>query len=109
MNLYREPNRHTCPDIDKALNNIWQTVKCYEKLNSEDETAKEAIDDILHEMTNIADTLEYLRKSNDELRCWGNDLVSRCQELEEETYQNENKINSLEDKIDELKNELQEL
>lgn len=85
------PVKHTCPDIDRAIKHLkdakWEL--------------RAAIDDnsiiwsIESEIDNAIGYFEDLRKSNDELRQWG-------EELDKELQSAGNTIADMEDKISEL-------
>lgn len=95
-NLYREPNRHTCPDIDGLQDTMRASV------NEISEFIKEYF-------YHVPQKLEELRRSNDELRSWGNDLVSHSQELEDRISELENQLSVANSTIEELENEVEEL
>ncbi len=84
MNLYREPVRHTCPDIDKLKSYIEQAVKeCKKDYDSLDQ-AKDGFDIINYWIDDIPNELERLRDANSSLRDWGNALLDKVKELESE-------------------------
>lgn len=89
------PVKHTCPDIDKA-------IKC---LKSAMDAVKENIEDrqtirwIEIDIDSAIDHFEDLRKSNDALRTWG-------EELTDEIESSANYINELESKIEELEQKI---
>ena len=86
MDLYREPVRHTCPDIDRLKSYIEDAIKeCKEEHDSFD-TAKDGFSDILYFIEDIPNELERLRDANSSLRDWGNALLDKVKELE---YENE--------------------
>lgn len=83
MDLYREPIKNTCPDIDKS---------------------QDLVRDAIVDLRYLIDSLEELRRSNGDLRDWGNKLVDRCKELEKEVAELESKNDELEYEMYELKN-----
>jgi|SRR5690606_24182746 len=95
-NLYKEPNRHTCPDIDEVRDTI----------ESASNEISEFIKDYLY---HVPQKLEKLRRSNDELRCWGNDLVNHSQELEDFIIDLENQLVLANSTIEELENQIEQL
>lgn len=69
---YREPIKHTCPDIDKVLRSIDKVKKmCRVSGRESEDELLSIIGDIEHELWDADDQLEKLRRSNDELRSWG--------------------------------------
>ena len=91
---YREPIKHTCPDIDKLIkgqNEIMKLIRNYQKIDEVDEF-KDIISDIENILWDFDNELEKLRSSNDALRDWG---ISEAEE-----------VDKLEDKIYVFKNEL---
>ena len=84
MSHYREPVKYTCPDIDKvikAIKNIQKTCNpkyTYDNLDG----FKDALSNIENECWNLEDILEKLRKSNDELRNWGEEEATNFDKLE---------------------------
>lgn len=82
------PVKHTCPDIDKALKHIktaWNEIKCV----VEDRQTRNSIE---WELDHVIDVLEMMRKSNDELRNWGEGLEEELQTAGEMIYELERKI-----------------
>ena len=73
MGHYREPIKHTCPDIDKlvkGIDEIYKLIRGYDKLDEVDDL-KYLIGDIENILWDYDTKLEELRKANDELRRWG--------------------------------------
>ena len=95
-NLYREPNRHTCPDIDELQDTIRIAPEEVSKF-------------ITYHFYNASGTLEQLRRSNDELRSWGNDLVSHSKELEDRINELEDQLSLANSTIEELESQVEEL
>ena len=95
-NLYREPNRHTCPDIDELQDTMRTSVN----------EISEFIKDYFR---HVPQKLEELRRSNDELRSWGNDLVNHSQELEDKISELENQLSVANSTIEELESKFEEL
>ena len=93
----REPVKHTCPLIDKCIQQIKSVIdKSIDVSYSRDvDTMEEWISDTVWLMDKIIETLEELRDSNSKLREWGCNEADRVDELEK-------KIEKLEDEIDEL-------
>ena len=81
---YREPIKHTCPDIDKYIKWIKMTiVKDRDLKNMDEKELFDAASSMASELDNCIWYLEELRKSNDTLRCWGIEEAGRVDELEE--------------------------
>lgn len=95
-NLYREPNKHTCPDIDELQDTMRAATN----------EISGFINDYFH---NVPQQLEELRKSNDTLRSWGNDLVYHSQELEDKINELENELSLANSTIEELENKVEQL
>ena len=84
MDLYREPVRHTCPDIDHLQSCIKDAVKECKKDYESFDKAKDGFSDVLYYIEDIPYELERLRDANSLLRDWGNALLDRVRYLEEE-------------------------
>ena len=83
---YREPVKHTCPDIDgliEIINSMYKSIKGYEKLE-DIEDLKSIISGIEWDFSDFTNILEKLRRSNDSLREWGIEESSKVDELESE-------------------------
>ena len=80
---FREPIKHTCPDIDKYIRYIKMTIVQDRELKNMDE--KEIFDSassMASELENCIGYLEELRSSNDTLRQWGIEEAEKVDELE---------------------------
>jgi len=89
---YREPIKHTCPDIDKLIkgqNEIMKLIINYQKIDDIDEL-KDIISDIENILWDFEEKLEELRKSNDTLRYWGISEAEEVDKLEDKIYAIEN-------------------
>lgn len=89
------PIKHTCPDIDKVIAAIRSAMKRAEygmKGLSKQDEAYDTFREIEYVLDGEDNRLEELRKSNDILRKWGN-------ELEEENNSLQNYIEELEKKL----------
>lgn len=86
------PIKPTCPDINRALKHLDRAIL---ELNGEIENPK-VEKSIIYEIEQAANYFEELRKSNDQLRNWGEDLENQLQTAAEE-------INSLENRLEETK------
>ena len=84
MDLYREPVRHTCPDIDRLKCDIEDAIKECKKEYDSFDTARDGFSDILYFIDDIPNELERLRDANSSLRDWGNALLDKVKELESE-------------------------
>ena len=84
MDLYREPVRHTCPDIDLLQSCINDAVKECKKDYESLDLAQDGFSDVLYFIEDIPNELERLRDANSSLRDWGNALLDKVQELESE-------------------------
>lgn len=76
------PVRYTCPDIDKVIKSITSAqreAKHGERINNE---SSEIFSEILYELDGLIDIVEGMRKSNAELREWGNNLERDLTEFE---------------------------
>lgn len=83
MSHYREPVKHTCPDIDKLIKSvefIYRSIKGYERLEEIDDF-KDILGTIDCEISDFVDILERLRSSNDALRQWGVDEANQVDDL----------------------------
>jgi len=82
---YREPIRHTCPQIDDVIERLNNVVS---------ETSRD---------------LEDLRKANDMLRQWGIEEAEKVDELDNENDKLRKEIKDLETDIENYKYEIKEL
>jgi hypothetical protein len=81
---YREPVKHTCPDIDKVIDVINRCIKnCEPKIGESEEDLLYRLDAIRHDLWGIDDILEKLRAANDELRQWG---IEEADEVDRLSY-----------------------
>lgn len=70
MSHDREPVRHTCPDVDAALDHVSSSTR--------------VLNDAEDSLRSIGRILEDLRKSNEKLREWGCEEADRVDELKQE-------------------------
>ena len=87
------PIKHTCPEIDRYIKSIKQTI--VEERYLRDYTEKEVFDaavSMANKLECCIDYLESLRSSNEILRNWGKELTDELESAA--TY-----INDLENKI----------
>lgn len=82
MDLYREPVRHTCPDIDRLKSDIEEAVKECKKDYDSLDSAIDGFADVIYYIEDIPNELERLRDANSSLRDWGNALLDKVKELE---------------------------
>lgn len=81
---YREPIKHTCPDIDRLIKNsneILSLIKGYSNIEDIEEL-KLIIGDIENLIYGFDSELEDLRRSNDTLRSWGIEEANNYDKLE---------------------------
>jgi len=97
------PIGNTCPDIDKVIKRLEPLIKQISRLKSYDyEDAKlteSILDECRYEMDNAIDIFEDLRSGNDKLRSWG-------QSMEEEAEGLSVELRELQDRYDELEEQL---
>ena len=93
------PIGNTCPDIDKVIKRLSPLIKQIGNLKSYDyentELLKDILDECRWEMDNAVDTFEDLRKANDTLRSWG-------QQMEEEAENMSVELKELQEKYDNI-------
>jgi len=93
------PIGNTCPDIDKVIKRLSPLIKQIGNLKSYDYENTELLKDLLEEcrweMDNAVDTFENLRKANDTLRSWG-------QQMEEEAENASVELSELQEKYDSI-------
>ena len=93
------PVKHTCPDIDKYIKSIKQAIYRDRDLKNMDEKELyEAASSMGSELECCIDYLEDLRKSNGELREWGEELDKELRDAADEIYNLEQKIEELQSK-----------
>lgn len=116
MRIPQEPNRPTCPDINRIQKTLSDTIKDFESFKETDDVSDfmNSMSTACSELWSIHSELEDLRRSNGDLRDWGNELTS-CIDLIQEQHQiemdelqdtisaKENEIENLEETIEELK------
>ena len=86
---YREPIKHTCPDIDKYIKSIkMEIVKDRELKNMGEQDLLDVASSMSSELERCIDYLEELRKSNETLRNWG---ICEAEEVDrlEQTFNRE--------------------
>jgi len=96
------PIKNTCPKIDDmiaSLTNAFSYVKdAIEMVQKQEEPNNNAIDCLEDAQYHLTDfigkysCLEDIRSDNAELRNWGNEQYDRVQELEQEVYDLQRKI-----------------
>lgn len=89
MGHHREPIRHTCPDIDKAIMIIESVIKSAD-LRRKEVSIESEEDDLLYDissnLSDVPDILEKLRDCNNKLRDWGIEEAENVDRLENEVY-----------------------
>lgn len=81
----REPIKHTCPDIDRYIKAINQSIYKDSHLKGmEYSELFDAASEMASELESCIDYLEKLRESNHQLREWGIEEAERVDELESE-------------------------
>jgi predicted nuclease with TOPRIM domain len=97
------PVKYTCPDIDTIVKPLYQTIRDIDKMKYHEYEDAEYMEDYLSNcrslMDDAIDTFERLRSSNNELRTWGT-------EMEEEAENMSVKYSELEEKYNQLLNDL---
>lgn len=112
-----EPVRHTCPDIDRAIDDLLAIGNEMDKADTFENCNLQywsgVIDDIAR---GSRCTLERLRDANSSLREWGNELASELDDkddqiktLERENEELKEQMTSLQDEISEMSYEIKEL
>ena len=92
---YREPIKHTCPDIDKYIKWIkFEIIKERDLKNFSEKELFDAASSMSSQLESCIDYLEELRKSNETLRNWG---ITEADE-----------VDSLNNYIEELENKLKQ-
>lgn len=93
------PIGNTCPDIDKVIKRLSPLIEQIGNLKSYDYENTELLKDILEEcrweMDNAVDVFEEMRKANDTLRSWG-------QQMEEESENASVELSELQEKYESL-------
>jgi len=75
------PVKNTCPEIDKYIRFIKQTIVYRKDLqNMEHDDLYDSALSMSDELENCIGYLESLRSSNDSLRCWGETLTDELEE-----------------------------
>lgn len=88
MTNRRAPVRYTCPEIDgaiKTVKDISQEIRGYQ-YDDDCLVLQDRIENIEHYISDLSDMLESLRRSNSDLRDWGDGLVSELEDLEDRYY-----------------------
>ena len=115
MKISQEPNRHTCPEINRLQKTISDTIQDFESFKETDEVEDfmNSMSTACSELWDIYSTLENLRNSNSELRDWGNELIDCIDTLQVE-HQSEvddlyNQISAKQTEIENLEENIEEL
>ena len=107
MGKYKEPIRHTCPDIDVVVEMAKEVQSiCESPEDGEHELNYRFISDLA---SDIISQIEDLRSSNSTLRDWGNDINDELERVEEERDDLQKMVWNLEYDISDLKHEIKEL
>lgn len=106
MGKYREPIRHTCPDIDAVVEKAKEIQNICKSPDDDHEYNYWRISDLT---SDIISQIEDLRSSNSTLRDWGNDINDELERVEEERDDLQQMVWNLEDDIDYLKSQLKEM
>lgn len=106
MGKYREPIRHTCPDIDIIVKQAKEIQGMCKSPDDDQEYNYRCISDLA---SDIISQIEDLRSSNSTLRDWGNDLNDELESVEKERDDLQQTVWNLEGEIDDLKKEIKEL
>lgn len=107
MGKYREPIRHTCPDIDFIVEKAKEIQGICESPDEDDhEYNYRHISDLT---SDIISQIEDLRSSNSTLREWGNDINDELERVEKERDDLQQTVWNMESDIDDLKHEIKEL
>jgi predicted nuclease with TOPRIM domain len=109
-NNSRAPVGHTCPTIDRVLDNVQEAIRGAEYIKSvpEDDSTSEVID-IMHHLMRVVDEMEDIRNANSELRGWGEDEEEKVNSLEGERDDLESERDRLRDELNMAKGEIQDL
>lgn len=101
MRVPQEPNRPTCPDIDKLLKIIDYIINDFAsfKDTNEPEDFISSMDNAASELNGIQNELETLRRANSDLREWGKELENIIDIIQDE---HRKEVGELEDIINEL-------
>lgn len=83
MNLLSEPIKNTCPDINKYIKEIEETLKYIQGFDriENPETLIELLNDCESTLSNAIDNFESIRRDNEKLRDWGKELVSKIEDF----------------------------
>lgn len=93
------PVKHTCPDIDKYIKYIKRAIyKDRDLKNMDEKELYDAASSMSAELESCIDYLEDLRKSNGELRDWGEGLDKELSNAADEIYNLEQKLEELQQK-----------
>lgn len=104
MDIFKEPIPHTCPRIDNIQELLKKAIRVLVD-NKVSDNYQGVIEDALYYIKDIPDDMEYLREANDSLRKWGQNLILRIGDIEEDLEIRKTGIKSLEEKINDLKYE----
>ena len=80
------PIGNTCPDIDKVISGIKDSIsECNPRYSYDNlEDANDALETIDNELYGLEDMLEELRSANSALRTWGEEMESEIIDLQSE-------------------------
>jgi chaperonin cofactor prefoldin len=101
--IEKEPVGQTCPTINAVIRDVNAIYNIIENVDGSNE----------QDLKDILENMEQIREANSLLRNWGNDLLNRKKELEEElsdkVEEMEKTISDLEENIETYKDEIKRL
>lgn len=108
MRIPQEPNRPTCPQINKIQKTLDWRIKDFENFKDTDSVDDfiSSMSDACSELWDIYSQLEDLRHSNADLRDWGNELTSCIEQIES---QHQSEVDDLYNQISAKENEIENL
>lgn len=85
MSIYKEPVKHTCPDIDYVIDSVKAAISYIDsKSSTETYTYEERCEDAKNALIYLEDYMEEIRSANSALRDWGNNLTTLAEDLEDQ-------------------------